>query len=259
MDKLFAEKVVVITGGTKGLGLGAARMFIMQGAYVFITGRGEGDLLEAKAELGERCFPFQCDVSSTHQLTEFYSYVESKFANIDVLLINAGINILDRMKNVSEENYDKIFSINTKGAFFSAQKALHLLHKNSSVIFVSSSAAHSAETGDGVYSGSKAALIAFAKVFSAEYAQQEIRFNVISPTMTRTPLLESLGNEAFLNYWANRHPPKRLASVDEFVGAVKFLASTDSSFVYGQDILVDGGKCGHFDFIETIENEPMTA
>lgn len=252
MTLRFEDKVVVVTGGSKGLGLGAAEMFIAEGAHVFIHGRDGAALDHAHARLGKRAYPVQGDVSKLADIDKLYEEVSLRFDRIDVVLANTGTNILSRLKDVTEKNYDVIFDTNTKGAFFTVQKALPFLRRGSSVIFVSSTAAHTAETGDGVYAGSKASLSLFAKTFSAEHAREGIRFNVISPTMTRTPLLESLGDEAFLNLWSERHPPGRLAEVSDFVGAVRFLASEDSGFVYGQDILVDGGKCDRIEFIETI-------
>ena len=250
----FKNKVVVITGGSKGLGYGAAEMFVNSGAHVFIHGRDSKALAQAKNDLGDRLYPVEGDVSSLDDIDSLYARVRERFDHIDVLLANTGTNVLSRLVDVTEENYDKIFDVNTKGAFFTVQKSLGLLQRGSSVIFVSSTAAHTAETGDGVYAGSKASLILFAKTFSAEHALEGIRFNVITPTMTRTPLLESLGDEEFLRYWAKKHPPGRLAEVADFVGAVKFLASEDSGFIYGQDIVVDGGKCDKIEFIETLKS-----
>ena len=249
---LFEDKVVLITGGTDGLGYGAAEMFIKEGAHVIVFARNSLKLNRAKNLLGNKLYTIQGDVSNMRDIDALYEEIGKNFKKINIILANAGTNILAKTIDVTEKNYDIIFNTNTKGAFFTVQKALSLLQEGSSVIFVSSTAAHSSETGDCVYAGSKAALRAFAMTFSAEYAKKQIRFNVISPTMTRTPLLESLGNEDFLNHWAERHPPGRLAKISDFVNAVKFLASGDSEFIYGQDIVVDGGKCNNnFRFIET--------
>lgn len=227
-------------------------MFINEGAYVFILGRSQEKLDKAKSKLGKYLYTIQGDVSYLPDLDKLYGEVATKFDHIDVVMVNAGVALLAKTQDVTEENYDFIFDINIKGAFFTAQKALPLLKSGSSVIFTSSTAAHLGETGNVVYSGSKLALTAFARTFSAEHAKNNIRFNTISPTIIHSPISEYLFSNEQLKYWAEKHPPKRLGKLEDFLGAVKFLASKDSAFIYGQDLLVDGGRSNTIELIESL-------
>jgi len=245
MSKL-SGKIAVITGGNSGIGLATAKLFATEGATVVITGRRQAELDAAVAEIGGNAIGVQGDVSNLADLDKLYAEVNAKFGHIDIVFANAGIVELSPLGAITEQHFDKIFGINVKGLLFTVQKALPLLVDGGSVILNSSNANTVGFDGFGVYSATKAAVRSFARTWTAELKARNIRVNVVSPGPVETPIFDTLGlsAEQIAAFGANittQVPLGRFGRPEEIAQAVLFLASSDSSFVAGVDLYVDGG------------------
>lgn len=245
MSKL-SGKIAVITGGNSGIGLATAKLFVKEGATVFITGRRQAELDAAVAEIGGNAIAVQGDVSNLADLDKLFAEVKAKFGHIDILFANAGIADLSPIGAVTEEHFDKTFGINVKGLLFTVQKALPLLVDGASVILNSSVANTVGFEGFGVYAATKAAVRSFARTWTAELKARKIRVNVVSPGPIETPIFDKMGLsvEQIAAFGANittQVPLGRFGHPDEIAQAVLFLASADSSYVAGVDLYVDGG------------------
>ena len=242
----FSGKIAVITGGNSGIGLATAKLFAKSGATIVITGRRQAELDAAVAEIGNEAVGVQGDVSKLTDLDRLYAEVKAKFGRIDILFANAGIVELGPIGSITEEHFDKIFDINVKGLLFTVQKALPLLVDGGSIILNSSVANTKGLEAYGVYSATKAAIRSFARTWTTELKSRKIRVNVISPGYIETPIfykmdLSEQQIEEFSTNIATLVPLGRFGQPEEIAQAVLFLASSDSSFVAGIDLQVDGG------------------
>jgi len=245
MGKLTG-KVALITGGNSGIGLATAKEFKEQGARVVITGRDTETLEAAKREIGGEVLAIRSDAGQLKDIDELFTKVKDEVGNIDVLFINAGIGKFAPIAEVTEEHLDSIMNVNFKGAYFTIQKALPLLNDNASIILNSSIAAHKGLPTTSVYSASKAALLSLAKTLSAELVGRGIRVNAISPGPISTPIFGRLGQPAEIieetkKSFQEAVPMKRMGQPEEIAKTALFLASTDSSFLLGTEIVADGG------------------
>ncbi|MDP2902051.1 MAG: glucose 1-dehydrogenase [Methylovulum sp.] len=245
MNKL-SGKIAVVTGGNSGIGLATAKLFAKEGATVIITGRRQTELDAAVAEIGGNAIGVQGDVSKLADLDKLYGEVKTKFGRIDIVFANAGIAELAPIGMVTEEHFDKVFGINVKGLLFTVQKALPLLVDGSSIILNSSVANTAGLEGFGVYSATKAAVRSFARTWTAELKARKIRVNVVSPGLIETPIFATMGlSEAQIDEFGTnittQVPLGRFGQPEEVAQAVLFLASSDSSYVAGVDLYVDGG------------------
>ena len=239
-------KVAIVTGGNSGIGLATAKEFKQQGARVVITGRDQQTLDEAKRELGGDVLAVRSDASSLTDIDKLFAVVKEKFGRIDVLFINAGVGKFVPLESVTEEFFDSIMDINFKGAYFTIQKALPLLNDNASIVLNASINAYIGMPNSSVYAASKAALITLARTLSAELVDRGIRVNVVSPGPVTTPIFGKLGLGAdaldeTLEYIKAQVPMKRFGRPEEIARTVLFLASDDSSFLLGTEIVADGG------------------
>jgi NAD(P)-dependent dehydrogenase (short-subunit alcohol dehydrogenase family) len=239
-------KVAVITGGNSGIGLATAKEFKEQGARVVITGRDQQTLDEAKREIGGDVLALRSDTSRLTDIDKLFAAVKEEFGHIDVLFINAGIGKFAPVEAVTEEEFDSIMDINFKGAYFTIQRALPFLNDNASIVLNTSIAAHIGMPNSSVYAASKAALITLARTLSAELVGRGIRVNAVSPGPVTTPILNRLGLppealEETRNTLKDQVPMKRFGRPEEIAKTVLFLASTDSSFLLGTEIIADGG------------------
>jgi NAD(P)-dependent dehydrogenase (short-subunit alcohol dehydrogenase family) len=239
-------KVAVITGGNSGIGLATAKEFKKQGARVVITGRDQETLDEAVREIGSDVLAVRSDASNLTDIDKLFVAVEERFGHIDVLFINAGVGKFAPVEAVTEESFDSIMDINFKGAYFTIQKALPFLNDNASIVLNASIVAHIGMANSSVYAASKAALITLARTLSAELVGRGIRVNAVSPGPVTTPILGRMGLppealEATRNSLADQVPMKRFGRPEEIAKTVLFLASTDSSFLLGTEIVADGG------------------
>lgn len=245
MGKLTG-KVAVITGGNSGIGLATAKEFAEQGAQVVISGRDQKTLDRAATDLGPDVLAVRADVAQLADIDRLYSAVSVRFGRIDVLFANAGIGKFSPFEAVTEEFYDTILAVNLKGAFFTIQKALPLLSDGASIVLNTSINAHIGMPNSSVYAASKAALLSLARTLSAELVGRNIRVNAVSPGPVTTPIFDRLGLppevlEQTRQGILSQIPMKRFGRPEEIAKTVLFLASSDSSFLLGTEIVADGG------------------
>jgi len=245
MSKLVG-KVAVITGGSSGIGLATAKRFVAEGAKVAITGRNQAQLDGAARELGASAIAIQGDVSNLRDLERIYQTVESKLGKVDALVVNAGVYVLGSVADFTEEQFDQVSDINFKGAFFSVQKALPVLKDGSSIVLVSSTVNGKGFPNHAAYSATKAAVRSLARSFSADLLSRKIRVNVLSPGPIDTPVFATVTSnadeaKALAATMGNFTPVKRLGSSDEIAAAALYLATDESAFMLGAEILLDGG------------------
>ncbi|HEY0754558.1 MAG TPA: SDR family oxidoreductase [Ktedonobacteraceae bacterium] len=245
--KKLAGKVAVITGASTGIGLATARRFIAEGAWVYITGRRQSELDAAVKELGDNVTGVLGDVSALADLDRLYELVQRQHGKIDVLFANAGGGEFAPLGAISEEHFDKTFSVNVKGLLFTVQKALPLLQDGSSIILAASTTSIKGGAAFSVYSATKAAVRSFARSWTLDLQARHIRVNAISPGPVNTPGLSGLApageqSEQLKTFLASTVPLGRLGDPDEIAKVVLFLASDDSSFVTGIELFADGGQ-----------------
>jgi NAD(P)-dependent dehydrogenase (short-subunit alcohol dehydrogenase family) len=240
-------KIAVITGGSCGIGLSTAQLFIKEGAYVFIIGRRQNELDEAVKQIGKDVTAVQGDVSNLADLDRLYATVKEQKGQIDVLFANAGIGESCWLEKISETHFDKTFGVNVKGVLFTVQKALPLFKDGGSIILNGSIASSKAIEGNTVYSATKAAVRSFARTWTLELRNRKIRVNALSPgpidTVGLSNFISGMGmNEAQIkNTIVSAIPMGRMGAPNEVANVVLFLASDDSSFVTGIELFVDEG------------------
>lgn len=243
MAKRFDKKVVVITGGTDGIGLATARAFAAEGAHVYVTGRRQERLEEALEEIANGAIGVPGDVSDPSALDRLYARIKQDHGRVDVVFANAGISESAPIGGIEEDHFDRVFGINVKGTVFTVQKALPLMSAGGAVVLTGSGAGSKGFASLSVYSATKAAIRSFARTWTADLKSRGIRVNVVSPGMVLTPAMQTyLQNNAGAEEWMKQAIPfGRLAETAEVAKAVLFLASDESSFVGGEELLVDGG------------------
>ena len=239
-------KVAVVTGGNSGIGLATAKEFSDQGAKVAISGRDQETLNSAKKEIGNGVLVVKADTSNLEDIDVLLGAVKKEFGKIDVLFVNAGVGKFVPIESVDEEFFDQIMDINFKGAYFTIQKALPLLNDNASIILNTSISAHIGMPNSSVYAASKAALITLARTLSAELVGRGIRVNAVSPGPVTTPIFNKAGLapqelKKLAQSIQDQVPMKRFGLPEEIAKTVLFLASSDSSFLLGTEIIADGG------------------
>ena len=237
-------KVAVVTGGSTGIGLAAARRLVADGAYVFITGRRKAELDAAVAAIGRDVTALQGDVSRLDDLDRVFATVKEMRGRVDVLFANAGVAESGSLGSITEEVFDRHFDINVKGALFTVQKALPLMPDGASIILTSSVVGSKGFAGRSVYSATKAALRSFARTWTTDLKKRRIRVNVVSPGAIDTPGLRGLANAdsaGLEDQYRDRVPLGRVGRPDDIASAVSFLASDESSYVTGIELFVDGG------------------
>lgn len=243
MSKLDG-KVALVTGGSTGIGLAAARRLVADGAYVFITARRQKELDAAVKSIGKNVTGVQSDVSKLPELDRLFATIKEQKGQLDIVFANAGVAGQAALGNITEEQFDREFGINVKGALFTVQKALPLLRDGASVIFTASVVASKGMPNVSVYSATKAALRSFARTFTTDLKARKIRVNVVSPGAIDTPGLQGLqdADSARLTAtFAGMVPLGRVGQPDDIAKAVSFLASDESSYVTGTELFVDGG------------------
>jgi NAD(P)-dependent dehydrogenase (short-subunit alcohol dehydrogenase family) len=245
MSKL-KDKVAVITGGSSGIGLATAKRFVEEGAYVFITGRRQSELDKAKAAIGRDVTAVQGDVANLVDLDKLYATVKSEKGALDIVVANAGVVEMVPTAQVTAEHYDKTFNVNARGTFFTVQKALPLLRNGSSIVLVGSGAHTKGFPFYVTYAATKAAMRSFARSWAADLKDRGIRVNTLSPGPVDTPIIDGQFQskeeaEGMKVRFAQMVPLGRLGRSEEMASAILFLASDDSSYTTGIDLVADGG------------------
>jgi NAD(P)-dependent dehydrogenase (short-subunit alcohol dehydrogenase family) len=242
------DKVAVITGGNSGIGLATAGEFKANGAKVIIFGRSRRTLDQAAMSLGSDTLAVQGDVRNLGDLERLFKQASEKFGKIDVLVANAGIAKFAPVDVLSEELFDELSGILFKGVFFTVQKALPYLRDGASVILVGSGDSDKlGRVGTSIYTAAKSAVRSLARSLSAELLSRRIRVNVLGPGMTETPIITREGGlpgmtpEELAAAITKTIPLRRRGTPDEMAKAMLFLASDDSSYCLGSELLVDGG------------------
>lgn len=242
----FENKVVIVTGGTSGIGLATAKAFISQGAHVFITGRRQATLDAAVKAIGGKVVGVRCDSANLGDLDRLYDVVQQHHSHIDVLFANAGGGELVPLGAITEAHYQQTFDTNVKGTLFTVQKALPLLRDGASIILTSSTTGTAGTENFSVYSATKAAVRNFARSWILDLKPRHIRVNVVSPGLTDTAGLNDLfggGEQAagIKQAFIERIPASRIGNPQDIANAVLFLASDEASFINGIELFVDGG------------------
>lgn len=242
----LAGKTALITGGNSGIGLATAKLFREHGARLAITGRDKVSLDHSKSVLGNDALVIQSDAGKLADIESLMQQIQKQFGQLDILFVNAGIAHAVPFEFVSEQQFDDMVIINLKGAFFTIQKALPFLTKNASIIVTTSITDQMGSPNMSVYAACKAALRSLVQTLGLELIGRGIRINAISPGPITTPMYERFGlpdevQQAIKAEITHKSPIKRFGAPEEVAKVALFLASEDSSYIVGDEIVVDGG------------------
>src|ERR1700722_4698671 len=245
MMSRLKNKVAVITGGNSGIGFGIAQAFKNEGVKGTIVGRNQETLASAAAQLGDDFIAMNADVTNLADLERMFAETAKKFGKIDVLVANAGAGTTGTVADTSEADYDRLLDLNLKSVYFTVNKALPYMNDGGSIILIGSNAAHRAYPSFGLYGAAKAAVIFLATAFSNDLLDRKNRANVITPGTTDTPAFDKFVPaeqiEAVKQHFAGVMPIGRIGQPSDIGKTAVFLASDDSSFMLGAELLVDGG------------------
>jgi NAD(P)-dependent dehydrogenase (short-subunit alcohol dehydrogenase family) len=244
--KKLDGKVAVITGGSSGIGLATAQRFVAEGAHVFIIGRRQSELDKAKAQVGGNVTTVQGDVASLDDLDRLFETVKTAKGVVDVVVTSAGLVEHATIDTATPEHFDKIFDVNARGMFFTVQKALPLMSNGGSIVLVSSGMHLKGIPTFSAYAATKAAVRSFARTWAMELKDRGIRVNTLSPGVIDTPMLNGQfqpreENDAVKAAFVAKTPLGRVGRPEEMAAAALFLASDDSSYSTGTDLIADGG------------------
>lgn len=240
------EKRALITGGSSGIGLETARRFAAEGARVAITARSSEALDAAHRELGDAVLCIASDAADIPGQKKVAERVKAEFGGLDVLFVNAGIAELKPVDQWDEAAFDRSFQINVRGPFFLIQALLPIFSNSASIVLNASINIHIGMPNTSVYGASKAALLSLTRTLSGELISRGIRVNAISPGPIATPLYSKLGLstadlKSVSEALQNQVPAKRFGTPREIANAVVFLASDESAFTVGSELIIDGG------------------
>jgi NAD(P)-dependent dehydrogenase (short-subunit alcohol dehydrogenase family) len=236
-------KVALVTGGTAGIGLATARRFAAEGAQVYLTGRRPEAVDAAVESIGGNVVGIAGDVSDLAALDRVFATISERSDTLDVLVANAGSGTLTELPEITEKLFDSTFGANVKGLVFTVQKALPLLTDGASIILVASISGISGSAGMSLYAATKAAVRNFARSWAAELAPRRIRVNALNPGQVATPGLARLANRLGdgAEHFGDLPPLGRIGDAAEIAGAALFLATADTAYMTGSDLVLDGG------------------
>lgn len=240
----FKNKVVLITGGSSGLGLAIAQEFASQGAQVIITGRRQEQLDQARTALGKNVEAFAADVSQSTDLANLFSHIKASHGHIDVLVANAGMGEIAPLGTITEAGFDRVFETNVKGVTFTVQGALPLMSTGASIVIIGSIASITPGPGLGLYGATKAALRALVRSWILDIKGSGVRLNILSPGPVDTQSLRNMAGdhaEQLIKSLDEKSPIGRIGQAQEIGKAVAFLASDASSYINGIELFADGG------------------
>jgi NAD(P)-dependent dehydrogenase (short-subunit alcohol dehydrogenase family) len=236
----LSGKTAVVTGGGSGIGLAVAKRFVDAGAHVFITGRRQAELDKATKAIGASVTAVQGDVTKAADLERLYARIKEERGKIDVVVCNAGGGGFAPLGSLTRDAFHETFMLNAAGVVFTVQGALPMLSNGASVVIIGSVAGSKGLPGATLYAGAKAAVRAFARVWTQELRERGIRTNVLSPGPVSTVAMQG-APEAFRHMIVKDVPMGRMASPEEISEVVLFLASDASSFITGVELFADGG------------------
>jgi len=239
----LAGKTAVISGGTTGIGLATAQRFVAEGAHVFIFGRRKAQLDEAASLIGRNVTAIQADAANLDDLDRVAAAVRAEKGVVDIVVSNAGFTEQASIEAITPEHFDKAFNLMARGPVFMVQKLLPLMTNGGSIVLVSSAMHLMGIPGHTAYAATKAALRSYARTWAAELKDRGVRVNMLSPGVTDTPILDSQSATRgdLVNMYQSMIPIGRLARADEMASAALFLASDQSSYMTGADLMSDGG------------------
>ena len=242
----LAGKIAVISGGTTGIGLATAQRFVAEGAHVFIFGRRQAQLDEAARLTGHNVTAIQADAANLDDLDRVAAAVRDEKGVVDIIVSNAAFVEQAPIDTLTPDHFDKTFNLNARAPVFLVQKLLPLMTRGGSIILVSSAMHVMGIPGHTTYAATKAALRSYARTWATEFKDRGIRVNTLSPGVTDTPILDSQvatpeEREALVNIYLSMIPIGRLARAEEIASAALFLASDESSYMTGADLMDDGG------------------
>lgn len=248
----FEGRVVVVTGGSSGIGYATAKSFLEEGAKVAITGRNAARLERAERELSKLgdVLAVRGDVSKAADAKRMVTEATRKLGPIDVLVNNAGVYVNKPVEAFTEREYDEIMDINLKGTFLCTKYAIAgmIQRKRGVIVNVSSDSGLVGTAGSSVYCASKGGMVLFTKAVALDHAKDGIRVNVICPGEVKTPMMErdaadsGRGFEEYYRRLVDPIPMRRAATADEIARGILFLASDESSYMTGAALSVDGGS-----------------
>lgn len=238
----LANKTALITGGTSGIGLATAQLFLAEGARVAITGADQGRLEAVRSKLGPGVTVVEADAGSVDAQRSLANTVKTAFGKLDILFVNAGLGDFRPVEQWDEAAFDRSVAVNLKGAFFLVQALLPVFSQPASIVLNTSINARIGMPNSSVYAATKAGLISMARTLSGELIGRGIRVNAVSPGPVATPLYDKIGmGESEIDALVGMIPVMRRGHPDEIANAVLFLASDDSGFTVGSEIVIDGG------------------
>jgi len=242
----FIGRTAFVTGGTTGIGFATAEALIAEGARVVVTGQNATRVAEAGQALGNNALALQADVTSLAAMKDALAQASEFFGPLDILFANAGIAKFVPLEFADAAHISDQIDINIKGVINTVQAAIPHLKNPSSVVLNASTIAGRPTAGGAIYGATKAAVVAISKTLAMELAPKGIRVNSVSPGMTLTPIADKLGltaeqRDGMLDGARAKAPAGRLADPGEIAQAVLFLASDQAAYLYGSDLVVDGG------------------
>ncbi|MFJ1256637.1 SDR family oxidoreductase [Cupriavidus sp. CuC1] len=245
--QILKGRVALVTGGTTGLGFGATKRLIKQGAFVYITGRRQNALDEAVAKLGSSVTAIQADATSKSDMLRVAETIKAEHGQLDILFANAGGGHATPLEQLTEEQIDSELSINIKGVVLTMQSMLDVLRDGASVVLNASITADMGLPGFAVYAATKAAVRSLARSWTTDLKRRNIRVNTISPGVVPTEGYSSeqkMSDEdiaAYIERVSTEIPAGRVGTAEDIADALVFLASDASSYIRGIDLVVDGG------------------
>ena len=238
----FEGKTVLVTGGNSGIGLATAQAFAAEGARVVITGRDESSLATARASLGANALAIRNVTGTVESARELAQRLTDANIRLDAVFVNAGVARFAPFTDIDEQAWDETFAINVKGPYFQIQSLVPLFNEGASIVLNGSINAHIGMPMSSIYAASKAAFVSLAKTLSAELLPRGVRVNVVSPGPVTTPLHDKLGlaDDAAAQL-RSQIPLGRFGKSSEVAATVLHLASPESGFIVGTEIIIDGG------------------
>lgn len=238
MNRL-ANKIALVIGGVGGIGGAISQGFASEGARVYATSRKGGENI-SESEGSGSIRVIQADANEKTDLKRVIEHIRSKEGRIDVFVVNAGLSEYAPLEEISDDHFDRAFGLNVRSLVFAAQGAVDLMQSGGTIVLIGSIAGDIGTKGYGVYGATKAAVRSFTRTWANELAPRGVRVNVVSPGPTDTAMMASASQEV-RDALSGMIPLGRMGRPEEVAAAALFLASDESSFTTGAELVVDGG------------------